>query len=102
MTAENTTLPARDADGELTSFEQWVNKATSWIGGTNALCADARGRVCRNGGDMMRARDEGAFPVRFWHGEGGQTIKVQSRNRAAARRSLGAFKFRLREAVYGR
>lgn len=96
------TLPTREADGEFVSFQQWVDKAASWIGGTNPLCADAQGRVCRCGGDMMRARDEGAFPVRFWFGEGGQTAKQQRRSRAATRRVIGSFKFRVREAVYGR
>lgn len=102
MSEKQTTVPAREPDGEFRSFETWVSKATSWIGGTNSLCADAQYRVCRNGGDFMRARDEGAFPVRFWHGEGGQSAKEQSRNRAATRRVLGDFKFRLREAVHGR
>lgn len=30
-----------------------------------ALCFDQKGRRCRNGGDMQRASDEGAFPV-WW------------------------------------
>lgn len=66
------TLPSREPDGEFATFARWVDKASSWIGGTNAYCADAKGRRCLNGGDMMRARDEGAFPVRFWFGKGGQ------------------------------
>lgn len=71
-----TELPKREPDGRFDQFTTWVNKATSWIGNTNSLCADAKDRICRNGADMMRARDEGAFPVRFWHGEGpAQTIK---------------------------
>jgi hypothetical protein len=102
MADQHTKLPAREADGEFASFQQWVNKATSWIGGTNPLCADAQDRICRIGGDFMRARDEGAFPVRFWYGAGGQTLKEQRKCRAATRRAIGDFKFRLREAVYGR
>lgn len=58
----------------FTSFEQWVNKAASWLGGVSscghrhkqtvrAICVDAKGRVCRIGADFMRARDEDAFPV---------------------------------------
>ena len=97
--AEAPKVPSRAPDGEFASFDQWVNKATSWIGGTNALCADAQGRICRIGGDMMRARDEGAFPVRYWFGEGGQTVKQQRASRAATRRAMGDFKFRLREAL---
>jgi hypothetical protein len=58
--------PEGEADGEFTSFQQWVNKAPSWIGGTGAKAFDAKGRPCRNGGDMQRARDEAAFPVRWY------------------------------------
>lgn len=94
-------LPTREPDGEFACFQTWVNKATSWIGGRNALCADMAGRVCRNGGDMMRARDEGQFPVRFWFGDGGQTAAQQAKCRAATRRVMGSFKFKLREALYG-
>ena len=77
-------LPSRAPDGEFATFQTWVNKATSWIGGTNPLCADTKGRVCRNGGDMMRARDEGAFPVRFWRGEGPLTPVQQRQSKRAA------------------
>lgn len=54
------------SDGRFSSFTQWANKANSWIGGSAAVCIDAKGRVCRNGKDMQRAHDEGAFPV-SWH-----------------------------------
>ena len=66
------------------NFDQWVSKASSWLtrhphhnntehGGKKgwrgdhftAICFDTAGRICRNGGDMMRARDEGCFPVRW-------------------------------------
>lgn len=77
-------LPSRAPDGEFSTFQTWVNKATSWIGGTNPLCADTKGRVCRNGGDMMRARDEGAFPVRFWLGEGPLTPIQHRQSKKAA------------------
>ncbi len=64
-----------DAVCEFTSYQQWVNKAASWLGGKRSdgarhsprfegVCVDARGRVCANGGDFMRARDDGSFPVR--------------------------------------
>jgi hypothetical protein len=43
----------------------------------NPLCADAKDRVCRNGGDFRRAEEEGAFPVRFWCGEGPLTPAQQ-------------------------
>lgn len=84
-------LPEREPDGEFNCFMTWVTKATSWIGGTNPLCADAQGRICRCGADMQRAHDEAAFPVRYWFGEGNQTVKEQKRSRVAARkRRFGA------------
>lgn len=59
--------PADDeADGNFATFVQWVNKASSWIGWTGARCFDTKDRPCRNGGDFMRARDEDAFPVRWY------------------------------------
>lgn len=82
-------LPTRKPDGEFTSMEQWIHKATSWIGGTNPLCADAKDRVCRNGGDFKRAKEENAYPIRFWFGEGGQTKAEQ---RKAKRNALATMK----------
>lgn len=59
---------------EFSSFQHWVNKAQGWFRGlalTNRnaalkryLAIDAAGRVCMNGGDFARARDEDKFPVR--------------------------------------
>jgi hypothetical protein len=66
------------------SFEQWVNKASSWLTRHHqynntehgdkvgwrghhftALCFDSKGRRVRNGGDFQRARDESAFPIHW-------------------------------------
>lgn len=67
------------------SHTEWVNKATRWLTSHprylntehngpakgwrgdhfTALCFDQKGRRCRNGGDMRRADEEGAFPV-WW------------------------------------
>lgn len=66
------------------SFQEWVNKASSWLtqhpeynntehGETKgwrgkhftALCFDQKGRPIHNGGEMRRADEEGAFPV-WW------------------------------------
>lgn len=58
--------PEGDPDGEFVSFETWVNKASSWIGWTGAKCFDAKDRPCRIGRDFMLARDEDAFPVRWY------------------------------------
>lgn len=71
-------------DQKFTSFQEWVNKAKSWLtrhpqyrntehGDTKgwrgqhftAMCFDSLGRRVRNGGDFQRANDEGAFPV-WW------------------------------------
>ncbi len=43
-------------------FQTWVNKAPTWIR-KGDLCFDSRGRRCRIGADMMRARDDDSFPV---------------------------------------
>lgn len=50
---------------EFTDFQQWVNKASTWVNG--GTCVDTAGRICEIGGDMMRARDERAFPVAILH-----------------------------------
>ncbi|OJY25782.1 MAG: hypothetical protein BGP11_11210 [Rhodobacterales bacterium 65-51] len=50
------------------NFQTWVNKASTWVNG--GICLDAKGRQCRTGADMMRARDEDAFPVTIMHRAG--------------------------------
>lgn len=60
--------------GEFTSHADWVNFATKRLVGTTgthgvdakAICVDALGRRCLGGADMARARDEDAFPVRYF------------------------------------
>lgn len=60
--------------GEFATHGDWVNFATKRLTGTTgmygveakAICVDARGRRCLGGGDMARARDEDAFPVRYF------------------------------------
>lgn len=60
--------------GEFATHGDWVNFATKRLTGTTgtygteapAICVDARGRRCLGGADMARARDEGAFPVRYF------------------------------------
>lgn len=51
------------------TFVQWLDKAPSWLTRRgpreHAVCFDTRGRVCTNGGDFGRARDDDAFPVRW-------------------------------------
>ena len=66
---------------EFKSFEQWVNKAQSWLGGVSGgghryknaekcVCYDAKGRRCSIGKHFMRARDEGTFPVKAYRRPG--------------------------------
>ncbi len=55
--------------GEFTSYQQWVNKGASWLASPDhrrAVCIDDKGRRVTCGGDFALARDEGAFPVRFF------------------------------------
>lgn len=61
--------------GQFDTFNDWVNHATralaaefdvnGWPGHT-AICIDALGRRCTCGGEFKRARDEGAFPIRYF------------------------------------
>lgn len=51
--------------GEFRDFEHWVARAQSRLAGREAFCVDSKGRRCRIGSDMMRARDEGTFPVYY-------------------------------------
>ncbi|RXV64157.1 phage Gp37/Gp68 family protein [Burkholderia stabilis] len=53
---------------QFDSFQQWVNKASTWVNG--GVCLDRSGNVLRNGGDFMRARDAGDFPVTVMHRTG--------------------------------
>jgi len=83
MTSQTKIAPPFD-DQTFDNFQQWVNRASSWLtchpeynntehGETKGwrgkhfttLCFDSFGRRCRNGGDFQRAHDEGAFPV-WW------------------------------------
>ena len=51
---------------QFDSFQQWVNKARSWLCGYKSkdiIALDTKGRECTCGKDMQLARDENAFPV---------------------------------------
>jgi hypothetical protein len=77
-------MDAYDEFQRFDTFQEWVHHASRWL--TNhpeynntehgdekgwrgnhytAICFDAKGRICRNGADFMRARDEDQFPVRW-------------------------------------
>lgn len=64
--------------GEFRDHADWVNFASKRLTGARgsmgqevgAICVDALGRRCAIGADFARARDEDAFPVRyFWECE---------------------------------
>lgn len=80
-------IPTREPDGEWSCQQRWINHATRDIGGANALCVDAAGRVCCNGGDFQRAEDEGTYPIRYYYGAGGENKAEQRKSQAAARRA---------------
>ena len=80
MTHDKTNAPAEWAEQRFDNHQQWVNRASRVLTAHprynegidymephpfKAVCFDAKGRLCRNGGDMARARDEDAFPV-YW------------------------------------
>jgi hypothetical protein len=52
------------------SFDEWVNKASSRIGGFSReqkiICIDINGNTLTNGGDFMLARDNNLFPVKAY------------------------------------
>lgn len=50
---------------QFDSHQQWVNKASTWVQG--GICLDRHGVEMKNGGDMQRASDAGAFPVTIMH-----------------------------------
>lgn len=56
---------------QFNSFEQWVNKASTWVNG--GICLDTDGNELKIGADFMRARDEGKFPVTIMHRVGKKT-----------------------------
>ena len=62
--------------GQFDTFQDWANHASRALTGNTgsagedvrAVCIDAKGRRCNCGNDFIRARDEDAFPVRyFWN-----------------------------------
>lgn len=64
--------------GEFTSFQDWVNHASSYIGFVKEraparcrklykpLCFDAGDRLCTRGEHFQQARDQGRFPVKYY------------------------------------
>lgn len=66
-------------EGQFDTFEDWVDHASRALVNPRdgvsheyapMICIDARGRRCFMGAQFMRARDEDAFPIRyFWEFE---------------------------------
>jgi len=62
--------------GQFDTFNDWVNHASRALTGNTleggigndvaAFCVDTKGRRCSCGYEFMRARDEAAFPVRYF------------------------------------
>lgn len=61
-------------EGQFDTFQDWVNHASRALTGfkgtmgeeIKAICVDAKGRRCHCGADFMRARDDNAFPIRYF------------------------------------
>jgi len=65
------TVTVGDELFSFSDFENWCDTAkwkfeSSRLSGHDAICVDARGRLCFRGKDFMRARDDGSFPVRVF------------------------------------
>jgi len=59
-------------DQKFDNFGQWIENASVWLTAHpnyrtdfRAICFDAKGRLCRIGGEFERARNENAFPIRW-------------------------------------
>ncbi len=50
---------------QFDSFQQWVNKASTWVNG--GICIARDGTLIKDGGDMRRAQEQGLFPVTIMH-----------------------------------
>lgn len=77
--------------GQFDTFDDWVNHASRALTGVqdsngqplSSVCIDAKGRRCVNGRDFMTARDDGAFPVRyFWHMRPNATARLENWKKA--------------------
>lgn len=55
---------------EFSSFQMWVNKASSWIGSYSGsekiVCIDACGNTLTCGGDFMHANENSHFPIKAY------------------------------------
>jgi hypothetical protein len=82
------------------TFQQWVNKAPSWYATSglssckacgdvrHAVAVDAAGRICRNGKQFMRARDDDSFPVVVYLFDPDQALPSDAACLAGVRREV--------------
>jgi len=60
------TVAEKDWDGELDTYDEWARFGPQPTY-RSAIFLDAQGRRCITQPDFARARDDGAFPVRYRH-----------------------------------
>jgi len=82
------------------TFSEWVNKAPSWYATSglrgcshcgnvrHAVAVDAAGRICRNGGQFMRARDDDSFPVVVYLFDPDQSLPSDAERLTGAQREM--------------
>ena len=83
--------PMTEHNQQFDTFDQWVARASQWLTRHpdysdekhdmfRVICFDAQGRLCRNGRDFAKARDEDAFPVKWlWPDQVGPMALAASR-----------------------
>jgi len=59
------TIAERDWDGEFDTYDEWARFAPQ-PPYRSATFRDAQGRRCHTQQDFARAREDGAFPVRYY------------------------------------
>lgn len=59
-------LPARPHDGAFDNWLQYTPVPCAIPADKRLVFFDARNRHCSTARQILRARDEGAFPVRYW------------------------------------
>ena len=65
MRHQQETVVEKGSDGEFESYDEWVRLGPQ-PPYRSAIFLDARGRRCITQRDFDRARDDGAFPLRYY------------------------------------
>ena len=58
--------PKGEPDGEFINWESFLPNEVPTPADQRLVCFDARDRYCPTIQQIIRARDEGAFPIRYW------------------------------------